>query len=68
MKSWSGIVDTVNGTNNTATVMLAGETVATSYIQNKTGQNLINGNEVFLFSMSGKPGDAFIMVAKKTIY
>lgn len=65
MSSWTGVVATVNSTNNTATILLPNETTATSPKQNKTGQTLLNGDEVILFSMSGKLSDSFIMVAKK---
>lgn len=64
MKYWSGVVDTVYSEDNTATVLLPGESVPTSKKQNKTGQILLSGDQVVLFSMSGKLGDSYIIVSK----
>lgn len=64
-KVWVGTVDAVNGTNNTATVLLPNQTTATSYKQNKTGQVLTNGDFVLLFSHQGTLGSSFIAWAFK---
>jgi len=62
---WTGTVDTVNSTNNTASILMPNETTPTSHKQNKTSQTLVSGDEVYLFSPYGTLGSAWIAVAKK---
>jgi len=62
---WAGIVETVDGTNNTATILLPNQTIATDYKQNKTSQALISGDGVLLFSPYGTLGSSYIAVANK---
>lgn len=62
---WTATVVTVDGVNNLATVALRGSATETDYKQNKTGQSLVIGDEVYLFSPYGTLGSAWIEVAKK---
>lgn len=64
-KWWVGEVDTVNGTNNTATILLPNQTIPTQHIPNKTNQSLVSGDTVYLFSPYGSLGSAWIDVAFK---
>jgi len=57
---WVGEVDVVSGVDNTATVLLPNQSNATQPKQNKTGQTLVNGDNVLLFSPYGTLGSAFI--------
>lgn len=64
-KWWVGTVGTVNGTNNTATILLPNQTTPTQHIPNKTNQTLVNGDSVYLFSPHGSLGSAWIDTAFK---
>jgi hypothetical protein len=59
-KWWVGEVDSVNTTNNTATILFPNQTTPTDYIQNKTTQNLISGDAVYIYSPYGTIGSAWI--------
>jgi len=64
-KVWVGTVDSVNSTDNTATIILPNQTVPTTEKMNKTGQGLIVGDIVELFSKSGNLGDSYISSVQK---
>lgn len=59
-KWWVGVVDVVNLTNNTATILLPNQSVATQHMPNKTNQTLAIGDAVYLFSPYGTLGSAWI--------
>lgn len=64
-KWWVGEVSAVNSTNNTATVLLPNQTIATHHLPNKTNQTLVAGDNVYLFSPYGTLGSAWIDTAFK---
>lgn len=58
------VATVVSSTGSNTTVYLPSDNTHTITKKNKTGQTLVNGDEVYLFSPTGELSNSFIAVCK----